>query len=40
MCEPRYPAAATVLRMHSDHPTEDRPIGTPGWWAEPSLPPG
>src|SRR5690349_22121155 len=26
--------------MHSDRPTEDRPIGTPGWWAEPSLPPG
>src|SRR5579863_7781804 len=25
--------------MHSDHPTEDRIIGTPGWWAEPALPP-
>jgi hypothetical protein len=26
--------------MHSDHPTESGIIGTPGWWAEPSLPPG
>ena len=40
MCEPRYPAAPTVLRMHSDHPTESRIIGTPGWWAESALPPG
>jgi hypothetical protein len=26
--------------MHSDPPTEDPSIGTPGWWAEPALPPG
>ena len=39
MCEPPCLATATVLRMHSDHPTDDCPIGTPGWWAEPALPP-
>jgi S-adenosyl methyltransferase len=25
--------------MHSDPSMQGRPIGTPGWWAEPSLPP-
>ncbi len=40
MCEPSCPAALTVLCMHSDHPTDDRVIGRPRWWAEPSLPPG